>query len=112
MGWFALKFLGLPRYLWLVLAAAAVIGLWLWVGAAENADDKQNREIGAVVERAETTTEVLERTEQGNEARTDIEIDLARGATSQRVYDQCVRSNRGAPEVCERFLPQRPTADD
>lgn len=107
MGRFTIKALGLPRYLWIVLAVAAVIGLWVWAGAAERADDRQNQELGAAVERGETATETLERVEQGNEIREQVEVDIRRGG-SAAMHAQCLRSNRGDPAVCERFLPQRP----
>jgi hypothetical protein len=106
MGWFAIKALGLPRYLWIALAIAAVIGLWLWVGAAERADDKANQEIGRTIEREGALVETLERTEKGNEAREEIG---AAGPAGDRLrYDQCVRTAR-TPANCQRFLSDRQT---
>lgn len=109
MGWFAIKALGLPRYLWIVIAVVAVVTLGLWLAAIEKADDKSNQQIGRTEERLETTTEVLERTEQGNATRTEIERDVVRGS-GDVLYQQCLRTAR-TPANCERFLPERPAAE-
>lgn len=108
MGWFALKFLGLPRYLWAALAVAAVIGLWLYAGSLERADDRQNQQIGATTEQVKQQDKVIKRVEQGNEVREQIEADVRHGG-SDRLYRQCLRSaTEGTAQNCERFLPQRP----
>lgn len=85
----------------------ALIGMFLWWSAAENADDKANQEIGAAIEREGALTETLIRTEQANEARNTIEQDLQRDdGRSCAVYRQCLRTAR-TPGNCERFLPER-----
>lgn len=102
----ALKFLGLARWAWLLIVVAAVAGLIWWLNAAEKADDKANQDIGAAVQREGDLRETIERTEQGNEARTEIEADVSRGGGSV-LYEQCLRTAR-TPANCERFLlPER-----
>lgn len=85
----------------------ALLGLFLWWNAAENADDKANQKIGAAIEREGALTRTLERTEQGNEARDTITRDLeTNDGRSCAVYNQCLRTAR-TPANCERFLPER-----
>lgn len=103
LAWLGLKAFGLPRYLWIALALAALAVLILWINKAEEADDLHNQEIGRTEERLETTTEVLQRTETANAAREAI---TQSGPSGDRVrYDQCLRSARN-PENCKRFLPE------
>lgn len=102
--------LGAPRWVkgagLAVLAAIVLLGLWLWIGAREEADDKANQEIGATAQREGDLREVVKRTEEGNAARNEIN-----DAGSTAKYDQCVRSAR-TPANCKRFLPERPTDHD
>lgn len=87
----------------LILGAAALIGvLWLWLDHREKADDRNNQEIGAAVQREGDLRETLERTETANEAREEIERP---GDAGDRLrYDQCLRTAR-TPANCQRFLP-------
>jgi len=95
--WLLGNLLGLPRYIWLILIGCAAAGLWLWLQAEENRDDRANQEIGRAVEREETTRGVLERVEKGNEVRETVR------PGSRAIYDECLRSSR-TPANCERFL--------
>jgi len=110
MAWLTAKaFLGVPRW-GLVLAGLIAVLLAIYLIAdAEREDDRRNQDIGRAAEKIESTTEVLERTEQGNGVREDVEREAERGSGGA-LYEQCLLSNRGAAEVCERFLPQRPAA--
>jgi hypothetical protein len=102
-AWLATKALGLARGWWLLGAALALAALAWWLSAAEKADDKANRELGATVERERSLAEAIERTEKANEARE--EISRAGPVGDKLRYDQCLRSAR-TPENCRRFLPQ------
>lgn len=99
---------GLPKWVRFagvaLLAAALLLGLWIWFGAREEADDKANQSIGATVQREGDLREILNRTEQANAARDEVDDD--RGTAR---YDQCLRTAR-TPENCQRFLP-RSSAD-
>jgi hypothetical protein len=101
---------GLPRYLWGLLLVGVLTAAFLWLRAAERADDKANQTIGQVTERAETTGQVLERVEQANAIRNEVEAEADRG-TGDALYAECLRAQRGASEICQRFLPERPAAD-
>lgn len=103
-AWLGAKALfGLSRGLWLLLAVAALAGLAWWFSAAEKADDKANQEIGATVQRDKDKTTAIERTVKGNEVRNEVEREGQRGA-GNRLYAECLRGNRGATEVCQRYL--------
>lgn len=106
MAWLGTRaFLGLARWVWVLIAIGAVIAVvWAW-NRAERADDAANQNIGRQTERNENLEEILERTEEGNEERSSVEAEAAVGR-GHRLYNQCLLSNRGAPENCERFLPQ------
>lgn len=97
-------FLGLAKGLWVLIAIAALLGLYLWLDSREAADDTHNQEIGATAEREGALQETVKRTEQGNEAREAIQ--QAGPIGDQLRYDQCMRSAR-TPANCQRFLPQR-----
>ena len=101
MAWLGAKFLGLGRWAWLLIVAAAIGAAWLWLDAREEADDKANQEIGATVQREGDLRETIERTEKANEARDDIASDRDNAR-----YNQCLRTAR-TPANCERLLPQR-----
>jgi hypothetical protein len=88
---------------------AVLLAIYL-IADAEREDDRRNQDIGRTEERLEGTTEVLQRTEQGNEVRQEVEREAERGVGSA-LYQQCLLSNRGAPENCQRFLPQRSAAE-
>lgn len=108
-AWLTARKLGLANGLWLLAALAALVGLYLWLGARETADDKANQAIGAAVQREGDLIETIKRTEQGNAAREEIR---APGPVGDRArYDQCVHSAR-TPANCQRFLPQRPADND
>lgn len=100
----ALKFLGLARWAWLLIALAALVGAVWWLNAAEEADDRANQEIGARKQREGDLRETIERTEQGNEAREQMREAIRTGDPA--AYDQCVRTAR-TPANCVRFLPER-----
>lgn len=104
--WAALNALGIPRWALAVVVLLALLGLFLWLGHREEQDDKINQEVGRTVEREEATRTVLERTELGNAVR--AEAAACGGGDPAGCYDLCMRYDTGAPESCERFLPQRP----
>ena len=106
MGWFAIKTLGLHRWVWVLILLAAIVGLAYCAERREQQDDKFNQEVGATVEREANTGIVLQRTEQGNEARAEAAGCAAGDAAV--CHDLCMRYDSGAPESCERFLPERP----
>lgn len=107
VAWLAKSFLGLPRWIFVLLAFALLLaGLLVWISENEEADDQRNREVGRTEERTEALEETVERVEEANEVRDEVEADIRRGG-SDVLYRQCMSSNRGAPENCERFLPQR-----
>lgn len=87
------KKLGLAKGLWIAVAAAALIGGYLWLRARENADDRANQEIGAELERANDIAETLDRTEKADAA----EENLDRDPDARRAG--CVRHSR-TPENC------------
>lgn len=101
MPWFALKFLGVSRWIWLAGAAVVLVGAVAWLNAREKADDRANQELGATVQRETDLRETIQRTETANEVRDE----MARpGAAGDRLrYDQCLRTAR-TPANCERFL--------
>lgn len=106
MIWLKALTWGLPRYVWIIAAVALMGALWVWLAAAEKEDDRLNQQVGAVTERAENTGVVLERVEQGNAVRNEVEREADRGAGAA-LYEQCVRAQRDpAAPVCQRFLPQ------
>lgn len=90
----ATKFLGLARWAWLGIAAAALIGLVWWLNAAEKADDRANQEIGATVEREKALTETIEQVKEANDAREDN-----RNRTDDQQRTDCLRRSR-TPENC------------
>lgn len=105
--WLGAKALfGLARWVWLAITLAALVAGILWLQAREEADDEANQEIGAQIQREGDLRETIKRTEQGNEARTEIENGVVRSGGDRAVYDQCVRTAR-TPANCERFLPER-----
>lgn len=104
MPWFAIKMLGLPRWVWVAgVVVLIVAGGLLWAKLAEDADDRRNQELGATVEREKALTETVEKVEQANEARE--EIGRAGPAGDRLRYERCLRSARN-PENCKRFLPE------
>lgn len=85
-AWLATKALGLARGWWLLGAALALAALAWWLSAAEKADDKANREIGAqgaVISGQRTT---LDQVGKANEA----EDKVRRGGDTER-YERCLR---------------------
>lgn len=95
---------GVLAYVLPALAFVALCGaLWLWIDSREAADDRANQQIGRTVEREQSQAVTIERVEQANEAREEIEQP---GAAGDRVrYEQCLRSAR-TPGSCVRFLPE------
>lgn len=102
MGWFAIKTLGLPRYLWLVIAVAALIAAAAWYKVAQDAHDKHNQELGAKAERSEQLGQTVTAVETANAAREEIAKPGPVGDCIR--YRQCLRSARDG-SVCARFLP-------
>lgn len=96
----------IPREAWIALAVLIVMfSGWLWFKDAIS----DAREAGAQVQREESLTTTIERTEQANETREVIQSQVRDGAGSD-LYAQCVRTAR-TPANCERFLPSREAAD-
>lgn len=93
MTWLLTKTLGLHRIAWIGLAGAALVALFFWLSAREEADDKHNQEIGAQIQREGDLRETIERTEKANEAAKEIE----RNPDARR--DNCLRYSR-TPENC------------
>lgn len=112
MKWLTGTFFGAPRWLWLsiglVLAITGAILAYTRLADAENEDDKRNQEIGATIQREGDLQETVERVEKANEVREEVSAEAAVGR-GERLYSQCLRSNRGTPDDCKRFLPERPT---
>ena len=104
------KFVSLPKWVqYLGYAAGIALVLGLSYGATRlwfSHHDKQQQEIGASSQREGDLRETLNRTEKGNEARTQVQHDLQSGGRSDALYAQCLRTAR-TPENCQRFLPQR-----
>lgn len=101
-AWLTAKKLGIAHGLWVLIALAALVGVAIWLGARETADDKANQNIGAAIQREGDQAETIKRTEQGNAAREEIR---APGDAGDRArYDQCLWSAR-TPANCVRFLP-------
>lgn len=103
-AWMGTKVLfGLARWAWVLIALAALAGAVLWLQARERADDTANQEIGAVAQREGDLRETIKRTEQGNEARTEIERGLQTDdGHSAAVFEQCLRTAR-TPANCKRY---------
>ncbi len=89
----------------LVLLAVAAFGaLILWLNLREEADDKDDQQIGAPIERIRQLENTIKKEETGNAARAEIEEAMGRyDGRSRVVYDQCVRTAR-TPANCERYL--------
>lgn len=92
-------FLGIARGALLAGSLAALLGLWIWLRATENADDRSNQDLGAAAQRADDLKTTLERTEKANAARNEVRDPVGRAR-----YDQCLRTAR-TPANCQRFLP-------
>ncbi|WP_132468728.1 hypothetical protein [Novosphingobium sp. ST904] len=91
----------------IALAAACLALLWLW---ARSHDEKQQA-AGASAQREGDLRETINRAEQGNAARVEIQDAFNRGdGRSAAVYDQCLRTAR-TPANCERFLPREQATD-
>ncbi|RKF23389.1 hypothetical protein D6851_02650 [Altericroceibacterium spongiae] len=101
--------LGLKNWIWIAIVAALIATAFVIVAIADNALDGAHATgvtQGATQQREGDLRETLERTERGNDAREKVEREAARGS-GNALYDQCLRSNRGAAENCLRFLPER-----
>jgi hypothetical protein len=112
MGFFtAASFLGAPRWMWMIIGVlvAGALAFVAYTRLIDKQDDiaKDNQEVGAAVQREEDLQETIERVETGNETRNEVAAEAAAGR-GPLLYRQCLSSNRGAPENCERFLPDRP----
>lgn len=105
MTWLTAKAaLGLARYWWILIAIAAVTGLWFAYTATLDRMTETAKDAGAVEQREADLTETLNRTEQGNAAREEVRREVDAGSGSA-VYTQCLRTAR-TPENCLRFLPK------
>lgn len=115
LEWFTAKSLfGAPRWIFAALAIAAFVAVVAIINHGVSSSIETISSVssaqGAAVEQTKGLEKVLQRTEEGNAVRGVIEDQAARGGGSE-LYDQCMRSNRGAAEICQRFLPERPAAD-
>lgn len=81
------------------ILVVAALALWLWIGRADEADDRNNQAIGATVQREADMTQTIERVEKANAAREDTIVG------SVEFYYQCLRTAR-TPDNCQRFLPE------
>ncbi|WP_156840263.1 hypothetical protein [Novosphingobium aquimarinum] len=108
MGWLTAKgALGLVRWGWIAIVAALIAAAVLVIDSAIEDVIAVSKDQGATEQREGDLHETLNRTEEGNNARTEIEEGLGRAdGRSRPVYDQCLRTAR-TPENCERFLPER-----
>ncbi len=107
LGWLLRKGpLGYARFLW---AGGAVLALLAALTAYKvyNAGlARENRKIGAQIQREADLNETIRRVEQANDIERKIQEDIGAGYGIV-VYDQCLRANRGPSSNCERFLPKR-----
>src|SRR5687768_4621484 len=110
MSWFtAVSWLGAPRWIWALIALAlAVAGaLVAYTSLVDKQDDiaKDNREVGAAVQREQDLQETVTRVEKANDVRNEVEAEAAVGH-GDRLYQQCLRSASPATRSnCERLLP-------
>ena len=89
------------------LAVLVIALLWFLV----RSHDEKQREAGASAQREGDLRETINRTEQGNAARVEIQDAFKRDdGRSRAVYDQCLRTAR-TPENCQRFLPEQQAAE-
>lgn len=87
---------------WLVAAMVLIALLWTLgaiFAARESADDTNNQQIGAAVQREGDLHETIKRVEKADEI-----LDQVRAPGSRLRYDECLRSAR-TPANCQRFLP-------
>lgn len=85
------------------LTVVVIALLWFLV----RSHDEKQREAGASAQREGDLRETIQRTEQGNAARVEIQDAFQRDdGRSAAVYDQCLRTAR-TPENCKRFLPEQ-----
>lgn len=83
----------LAAYVTTALAVVALLGgLWLWLSAREEADDKANQDIGGAVQREADRTETIKRIERANDAEDKLSNPDAR-------RDGCLRHSR-TPANC------------
>jgi hypothetical protein len=99
MKWMAGKLFGIQKGWFVFAAACALMAAGAWIIAAENADDKNNQDLGAAAQRADDLHTTLNRTETANAARAEIN-----DSRSDARYHQCLRTAR-TPANCERFVP-------
>lgn len=76
-----------------LLVAGLLGGIWLWLGARENADDKRNQEIGRDIERAESVAKTLDQIERANDAEEKLDRDAAARLANCRLHSR-------TPENC------------
>lgn len=84
---------GLAKGWWLLIGLAAVAALLWWLSAAEKADDRANREIGASVQREADLRETLSNVEKANEAAEAVR------RNSDAARAECLRNARN-PDDC------------
>lgn len=96
-AWLGVQMLGLPRWLWGVLALAVLAAVILWaIGSAVDQAEKR----GAVTQRESDLREVIDRVEKSNEIRETV------GRSNGAAYDECLQSAR-TPANCIGLLPDR-----
>ena len=101
----------LKRIPWPVYAALgailAALAVWAWHNSQVDEAATEGRKAGATHQREETLTTIIERTEQANETRQEIQSEV-RAGNGDALYRQCLRTAR-TPANCERFLPSSET---
>ncbi len=101
--------LGVPKQVWLGLAALALLSGAVWYcdrqldNRVEEAEEK-----GAEKERTIQLEETVKNVEKADEARKDIADKSPLGDCIR--YNQCLRTAR-TPENCKRFLPDVQSSD-
>lgn len=104
MAWLAVKFLGLPRGLWIGgLLILGIIGAAYMYNHQQQTNNTNNQNIGRQLQQNEDNQQTISKVETANEARS--EITAPNSAGDQLRYNQCMQSSR-TPDNCKRFLPQ------
>lgn len=90
-------FSALPRgwhYLAGLIAAVALLaGLYAYLAASENADDRRNQDIGRDIQNAENTAHTLDQLERANDAETKLDRDADARLANCRLHSR-------TPENC------------
>lgn len=106
-----LGFFKSSNVLLLLVGVLAICALLLLFGRLERQDDEANQKIGSVEKQAEINETVLTRTLEGNDAKTAIDTEAAAGRGAG-LYAECLRSNTGSIDNCQRFLPEQSDNSD